>query len=186
VIGVAQVQAPWGPVRLAADEDAVVALEVLSSDDAFGARCLKRLGEWPVPATAAPDKIRRRLELAAEAVGALLAGDPRPAASVPIALHGATDWDRLVLGAVRQLAWGETIGYGQLAERIGKRGAARAVGGAIGRNPIGLLIPCHRVIAGDGTIGGYGGGWFGEREALLGIKSELLAREGNRPPRRPS
>lgn len=186
MIGVSRLPASWGPIRLAADEDAVVALEVLSSDEAFGARCLKRLGEWPVPATEATLGIRRRLELAGEAVGALLAGDPRPAAGVPIALHDATDWDRLVLGAVRQLAWGETIGYGELAERIGRRGAARAVGGAIGRNPIGLLIPCHRVIAGDGTIGGYGGGWFGEREALLAIKSDLLAREGNRPPRRPS
>jgi methylated-DNA-[protein]-cysteine S-methyltransferase len=186
VIGVALVPAAWGPIRLAADEGAVVALEVLSSDESFGASCLKRLGEWPMPATEATSAVRRRLELAAEAIVALLAGDPRPAAAIPIGLHGATDWDRLVLGAVRQLAWGETIGYGELAERIGRRGAARAVGGAIGRNPIGLLIPCHRVIAGDGTIGGYGGGWFGEREALLEIKSDLLAREGNRPPRRPS
>ncbi|MGH2465598.1 MAG: methylated-DNA--[protein]-cysteine S-methyltransferase [Candidatus Limnocylindrales bacterium] len=186
MIGVAQIPASWGPIRLAADEDAVVALEVLSSDDAFGARCLKRLGEWPRPAAEVTSPIRRRLAAAGEAVVALLAGDPRAATGVPIALDAGTDWDRLVLGAVHQLAWGETIGYGELAERIGRRGAARAVGGAIGRNPIGLLIPCHRVIAGDGTLGGYGGGWFGEREALLEIKLDLLAREGNRPPRRPS
>ena len=85
------------------------------------------------------------------------------------------------LGNVRLnggLGWGEVTSYGRLARSIGRRGAARAVGGSVGRNPIGLAIPCHRVIAGDGTIGGYGGDWFGSREALLSIKRELLAREG--------
>jgi methylated-DNA-[protein]-cysteine S-methyltransferase len=61
---------------------------------------------------------------------------------------------------------------------IGRAGAARAVGGAVGRNPIGIVIPCHRVIAGDGTLGGYGGGWWGGRQAGLELKRELLAREG--------
>jgi O-6-methylguanine DNA methyltransferase len=68
--------------------------------------------------------------------------------------------------------------YGRLAGAIGRRGAARAVGGAVGRNPIGLAIPCHRVIAGDGTIGGYGGDLFGSRDELLDIKRELLSLEG--------
>jgi len=61
---------------------------------------------------------------------------------------------------------------------IGRAGAARAVGGAVGRNPVGLVVPCHRVIAGDGTLGGYGGGWWGGRQAGLELKRELLAREG--------
>jgi methylated-DNA-[protein]-cysteine S-methyltransferase len=68
--------------------------------------------------------------------------------------------------------------YGRVARRIGRAGAARAVGGAVGRNPIGLLIPCHRVIAGDGSLGGYGGAWFGTREALLEVKRTLLELEG--------
>ena len=184
MIGVAQVPAPWGPIRIAADERAVVALDVLATDESFAAGCLKRLGAAPEPADAAPPTIRRRLAEAAAAVGALLAGDPQAGIRIAIDLPGSSAWDRLVLDGVRQLAWGETIGYGALAERIGRRGAARAVGGAVGRNPIGLLIPCHRVIAGDGSLGGYGGGWFGEREALLEIKVELLAREGVHPPRR--
>jgi methylated-DNA-[protein]-cysteine S-methyltransferase len=186
VIGIAVVPAPWGPIRLAADEDAVVALDVLSTADSFAAGCLRRLGVVPLPPNQTPATVRRRLDQAGEAIAALLAGEPAAIDEVPIALTGATDWDRLVLGGVRQLAWGEAIGYGRLAERIGRRGAARAVGGAVGRNPIGLLIPCHRVIAGDGTLGGYGGGWFGEREALLEIKAALLAREGIHPARRPS
>jgi methylated-DNA-[protein]-cysteine S-methyltransferase len=73
---------------------------------------------------------------------------------------------------------GEVTSYGRLARAIGRVGAARAVGGAVGRNPIGLAIPCHRVIAGDGSIGGYGGDWFGSREQLVEIKRELLAMEG--------
>jgi methylated-DNA-[protein]-cysteine S-methyltransferase len=68
--------------------------------------------------------------------------------------------------------------YGRVARRIGRPGAARAVGGAVGRNPIGIVIPCHRVVAGDGSIGGYGGDWWGSREALLEVKRELLRLEG--------
>jgi O-6-methylguanine DNA methyltransferase len=184
VIGIAAVEAPWGLIRLAADDEAVVALDVLSSEASFGAACLKRFGAWPRPAAETSAAVRRRLAEAVDAVAAMVGGQPAASAGIPIAIHGATHWDRLVLAGVRQLAWGETIGYGALAERIGRRGAARAVGAAVGRNPIGLLIPCHRVIAGDGTLVGYGGGWFGEREALLEIKVALLAREGCHPPRR--
>jgi methylated-DNA-[protein]-cysteine S-methyltransferase len=184
VIGLAVIPAPWGPVRLAADEDAVLAVDVLSTPASFAAACLRRLGEVPRSPDEAPVKVRRRLDQAGEAISALLTGEPAAASAVPLALPGVTAWDRLVLDGVRRIGWGEVIGYGRLAERIGRRGAARAVGGAVGRNPIGLLIPCHRVIAGDGTLGGYGGGWFGEREKLLEIKAALLASEGLHPPRR--
>ena len=74
--------------------------------------------------------------------------------------------------------WGETASYGEIARRIGAPGAARAVGGALGRNPISLIVPCHRVIAADGTIGGYGGDAWGSREAALDRKRALLRREG--------
>jgi methylated-DNA-[protein]-cysteine S-methyltransferase len=55
------------------------------------------------------------------------------------------------------------------------------VGGAVGRSPIGLLVPCHRVIAGDGSLGGYGASWMADREALLSVKRQLLALEGSAP-----
>ena len=61
---------------------------------------------------------------------------------------------------------------------IGKPGAAPGRRWCGGAKPIGLAIPCHRVIAGDGTPGGYGGGWWGGRQAGLDLKRELLAREG--------
>ncbi|MBI2777018.1 MAG: MGMT family protein [Chloroflexi bacterium] len=93
-------------------------------------------------------------------------------------------WDRAVLAAVRAIPRGETRSYADIARLVGRPGAARAVGGAVGRNPVGFLVPCHRVIAADGTLGGYGGGWWGERERLLDLKVELLQREGIVRPRR--
>ena len=93
-------------------------------------------------------------------------------------------WDRRVLDEVRQVHWGRTASYGDIAKRVGAPRAARAVGGALGRNPISLLIPCHRIIAGDGTLGGYGGtGWI-DRDRQLSRKEALLLREGVTVPRR--
>lgn len=119
------------------------------------------------------------LDRAIAAVEAFLL-DGRPAAleRLPIALAGLSGWDRAVLGAVRAIPWGAVTSYGGIATTIERRGAARAVGGAVGRNPIGLAVPCHRVIASNGTLGGYGGDWLGSRDELLTIKRELLAREG--------
>jgi O-6-methylguanine DNA methyltransferase len=115
-----------------------------------------------------------------------LAGDDRDLGLLPLDLGDRPGWDRAVLGAVRTIPRGETRSYGEIARQIGRPGSARAVGGAVGRNPVALAIPCHRVIAGDGTLGGYGGGWWGDRERLLDLKTELLAREGRHVRRRPS
>jgi methylated-DNA-[protein]-cysteine S-methyltransferase len=101
---------------------------------------------------------------------------------LPVDLAGVSDWDRAVLGGAARLRYGEVTSYGRLARMIGRPGAARAVGGALGRNPVPIVIPCHRILAGDGSIGGYGGGWTGTREEMLGIKRSLLAREGVRIP----
>lgn len=76
---------------------------------------------------------------------------------VPVALAG-TPFQRTVWAALREIPYGETESYGQLAERIGSPGAARAVGLANGRNPIGIIVPCHRVVGASGSLTGYGGG----------------------------
>ena len=86
-----------------------------------------------------------------------------------------------MLGGVRRVPWGEVTSYGRLARAIGRPGAARAAGGSVGRNPIGLADALPRVIAGDGSLGGYGGSWLGDREALLEVKRTLLALEGSDP-----
>ena len=97
---------------------------------------------------------------------------------VPIDLADRPPFDQLVLDAVREVPWGRTASYGEIARRVGAPRAARAVGGAVGRCPISLLIPCHRIIAGDGTLGGYGGDGSGGRLDALERKRELLLREG--------
>ncbi len=177
MIGISAVEAPWGPVHIAADAGGVVALEVLTSTDAFAGSIRRRLPGATVadgPSNSIGPRARRQLATAVDAVEAYLDGRPGPLAALPFALHGLTAWDRLVLDGVRAVPWGEVTSYGRLARWIGRTGAARAVGGAVGRNPIGLIVPCHRVIAGDGSIGGYGGSWLGDREALLAIKRRLL------------
>ena len=83
-----------------------------------------------------------------------------------------------MLEGVRSIPRGEVASYGEVARRIGRTGAARAVGGSVGRNPVGLFVPCHRVIAGDGSLGGYGVAAWGGREAALDVKRALLALEG--------
>ena len=170
---VAAVAAWWGPIHVAASRRAVLGLAVLSPRDPFVADVARRTGREEAGSGANPV-----LERAVAAVLAFLGGDPSMLESLPLDLADRATWDRNVLGGVRTLRWGEVTSYGRLARAIGRRGAARAVGGAVGRNPIGLAIPCHRVIAGDGTIGGYGGDWFGSRDELLAIKRELLAMEG--------
>ena len=176
--GVAVVDAPWGPVHLAAGPDAILGIAVLAPRDAFVADVERRTARTP------GSPAGTFLDTAVEALEAFLVGDPAALVALPLDLGDRGPWDRAVLGGVRDVGWGEITSYGRVARAIGRPGAARAAGGAIGRNPIGLAIPCHRVIAGDGTIGGYGGDWFGSREALLEIKRELLANEGIRLPAR--
>jgi methylated-DNA-[protein]-cysteine S-methyltransferase len=85
-------------------------------------------------------------------------------------LSAATDFQRKVWEATRLIPRGETRSYTWVAERIGKPGAVRAVGQALGRNPLPIIIPCHRVLASNGELGGYSGG--------LEMKMSLLAVEG--------
>ena len=169
----AAVAAPWGPVHVAASQQAVLGIAVLALREPFVTDVVRRTGR-----EVSADGRNVLLERAVAAVTAFLAGDPSQLEALPLDLADRGAWDRNVLGGVRRLRWGEVTSYGRLAGAIGRPGAARAVGGAVGRNPIGLAIPCHRVIAGDGTIGGYGGDLFGSREELLDIKRELLSLEG--------
>ncbi len=179
MIGIAVVRAPWGPIHLASSEDAIVGLEILTTLEAFATAVRRRTGEPAIPGDdALPPAVRRRLAATTEAVAAYLAGEPRALTDLAVDLRGLSPWDRLVLEGVRRVGWGEVTSYGRLARSIGRPGAARAAGGSVGRNPVGLVVPCHRVIAGDGSLGGYGGGWGGERETLLEIKRTLLAIEG--------
>jgi len=95
--------------------------------------------------------------------------------TVPLNARG-TPFQREVWDALRRIPRGNTCSYGQLAAAVGRPGAPRAVGQANARNPIPILIPCHRVVAADGSLGGYMGDW-GAGEGLA-IKRWLLEHEG--------
>jgi methylated-DNA-[protein]-cysteine S-methyltransferase len=171
---------PWGPLHLAATTRGIVAVESATTDDAFMSTVARRVRGSVVPErdVAVDDPRRIHLDRGEAVIADLVAGRAPRGAVPPVDLSDRPDWDRRVLGEVRAIAWGETASYGEIARRIGAPRAARAVGGALGRNPISLLVPCHRVIAADGTIGGYGGDAWGSREAALERKRTLLRREG--------
>ena len=91
------------------------------------------------------------------AIGRFFAGDLQAIADLPVAM-GGTPFQRAVWNALREIPCGETRSYGELARRIGNPAAVRAVGLANGANPVGIVIPCHRVIGANGTLTGYAGG----------------------------
>ena len=154
----------------------MTAVELLSTTEGFHAG-LERRG-IVVDAGQAGREASRLADRAARAVAAMLGGLAVSLDHLPVDILDRPGWDRLVLEAVRAIPRGHTAAYGEVAQRIGRPGAARAVGGAVGRNPVGLLIPCHRVIAGDGTLGGYGAAAWGGREAALDLKQALVEPRG--------
>ncbi|MCJ0762279.1 methylated-DNA--[protein]-cysteine S-methyltransferase [Variovorax terrae] len=91
---------------------------------------------------------------------------------LPLDLQGGTPFQQLVWQALLRIPSGATASYGELSTRIGKPAAVRAVGAAVGRNPLSVIVPCHRVLGADGSLTGYAGG--------LERKSALLQLEGAR------
>lgn len=91
------------------------------------------------------------------AIAAYFDGDIHALSSLPVAMEG-TAFQKCVWQALRAIPAGQTISYGELAIRLGKPAAVRAVGLANGANPIGVVVPCHRVIGANGSLTGYGGG----------------------------
>ena len=86
--------------------------------------------------------------------------------NVHLELEGHTHFERLVWTAARRIPYGEVRTYGWIASKIGKPGAARAVGGALGRNPFVLVVPCHRVVGADGKLAGFSAGLEWKRALL--------------------
>lgn len=110
----------------------------------------------------------RNLHGLTHAMSRYFAGELEVIDSLPVET-GGTPFQRKVWRALRQIPCGRTISYAQLAERIGRPTAVRAVGHANGANPVSIVVPCHRVIGSDGSLSGYGGGierkrWLLEHE----------------------
>lgn len=91
---------------------------------------------------------------------------------LPLDLLG-TDFQRAVWQALRRIPAGSTCGYADIARAIGRPAAVRAVGAAVGRNPLSVLVPCHRVIGSDGSLTGYAGG-IERKRALLALEAEAV------------
>ncbi|MRX44488.1 methylated-DNA--[protein]-cysteine S-methyltransferase [Agromyces kandeliae] len=93
---------------------------------------------------------------------------------LPLAPTG-DEFQHAVWGMLREIPFGETVTYGELADRLGDRNLARRVGGAVGRNPISILVPCHRVVGADGSLTGYAGGLDRKRRLLELEGAEVVA-----------
>ena len=151
---------PFGAMRVAASAAGLVALSWQDeSDDAFVAGLERRYGATPVVRDT--DRLARAEEQLTEYFGRR-----RPRFDLFVDLTALGDFQRAVLDAASGLDFGETVTYAEIARRIGRPKASRAVGNALGRNPIPIIVPCHRVVRTDGTLGGYTGGLRYKRTLL--------------------
>ena len=144
----------------------------LAFDIAASARGIASLRPGVGRVEAESPRARALAERAREELAEYLQG-LRSYFTLPVDLSRAASFQRSVLEAAAAIPFGEVRSYRWIAERIGSRSAVRAVGTALGRNPVPILVPCHRVLRSDGTLGGYA---FG-----LGLKSRLLALEHDTP-----
>ena len=164
MIAYVTVESPVGPLLLQTDGGSLTGLYMDVPE-----RPIRGISDWLEDANAGP------LPEAVRQLGEYFAGNRREF-DLPLRMHG-TEFQRRVWGALTEIPYGETWSYGELAKRIGNPKASRAVGLANGRNPVSILVPCHRVIGADGSLTGYGGG--------VQRKQWLLAHEGLHQPMRP-
>ncbi len=134
---------PIGWLELTADSESILSLSI------------ERAGHLPLEQ--APESPSSLLERAAAELAEYFAGT-RTGFDLPIRLTGGTAFQRSVWQGLAGLGFGEVISYGDLGASIGRPGSGRAIGGAVGANPVPILIGCHRVLAANGRITGYSGG----------------------------
>ncbi|WP_210584843.1 methylated-DNA--[protein]-cysteine S-methyltransferase [Streptomyces sp. GESEQ-35] len=149
------IDSPYGPLTLVADHGTLCGLYMTDQrhrppEESFGPRDGTLFADTE------------------EQLDAYFAGELKEF-TLELRLHG-TPFQRTVWDQLRKIPYGETRSYGDLADALGNPGASRAVGLANGKNPIGIIVPCHRVVGADGSLTGYGGG--------LQRKQRLLDFEG--------
>jgi methylated-DNA-[protein]-cysteine S-methyltransferase len=161
------IPSPVGELLIAADESGLTTIRFEQSrhgrEDAAA---------W-TPAAEATGAAARVLRAAREQLDAYFAGEITTF-DLPLGPSGTTFQQR-VWSRLREIPFGETISYAELAHRVGDPRAVRAVGGANGRNPLPIVVPCHRVIGADGSLTGFGGGidrkrWLLEHEGALELQ----------------
>ncbi|WP_222563917.1 methylated-DNA--[protein]-cysteine S-methyltransferase [Novilysobacter antarcticus] len=153
------IDSPVGPLLLAADSEGLRLIEFSQPRHP-----VQRSAEWREGADPVLDAARTQLE-------EYFAGH-RTCFDLPLSTQG-TPFQRDIWSALAEIRYGETVSYGELASRAGHAGAVRAAGAAVGRNPLPIVVPCHRVLGADGSMTGFSGG--------LPIKRQLLGLEGALP-----
>ncbi len=156
---------PVGVLGLAAGKKGLRHVTFVHGEDEFIELLLAEHGDVPVLHSAALDDVRR-------ALGRYFAGR-RLEFDLKVDLSGLPHFHRRVLDATARIPAGQVATYTQVASRAGSPRASRAAGNALHNNPVAIIVPCHRVLRTDGSLGGYGGG--------LPIKEWLLQHEGARP-----
>jgi len=151
----------WGP-------NGIVGVQLPETNpSATLARLLRKLG-----GSASHGPPTAPVQQAIDDIVALLAGEPRDLRAVRLDMDQLPAFFREVYAVVRQILPGQTLSYGEVAARCGDRGAARAVGQAMARNPFPIIVPCHRVLAAHGKSGGF------SANGGVHTKMRLLAIEG--------
>jgi len=133
---------PLGRIELMADDTALTSLTI---------EC-----DGALPHDDLPERTSPLLESARAQLDEYFEGR-RTSFDIPVRLQG-TAFQRAVWAELQRLGWGEATSYGALAAAVGRPGSARAIGGAVGANPMPIIVGCHRVLASDGRITGYSGG----------------------------
>jgi methylated-DNA-[protein]-cysteine S-methyltransferase len=157
-----------GPLWVAVSELGLVAVEFDGKEADFAAHLRRRTGKMTVRSAEKTREARREIESYLEGRTSTFA--------IPVDLSTVTPFQRQVLEEARRVPRGQVATYGQIARRIGRPHAARAIGQALGSNPVPIVVPCHRVLASDGTLGGYSG------RGGIRTKRRLLQLEGAFPP----
>jgi len=163
VLHYARVKTPLGPMFAAVSVRGVCRIELTgTSEAAFVEEVRKQTGVRPLHDPAKLRQVEKELQEYCEG--------KRRSFSIRADLSHTTPFQSRVLAATAKIPFGRVMSYGDLAALIGRSKAARAVGGALGSNPVPLVVPCHRVIGSNGSLTGFGGG--------LGMKKALLKVEG--------
>jgi len=152
-----RVASPIGTILFVTDGEALCALEFLDYEPRLHRSLRQQSGSYelvPIPDAGEPGR----------RINAYFEGDMAALDRLPVRT-GGTEFQRLIWAELRRIPPGTTTTYGQLAARIGKPKASRAVGLANGANPVAIVVPCHRVVGADASLTGYGGGL--ERKAWL-------------------
>lgn len=143
-----------------------------SGEDAVRNRILRRFPD--AAETKPPEKMQRAID----EITALLNGESRDLRDIDVDLGDAPDFNRRVYDVARSIDPGETLTYGEIAERLGDRNLARDVAQALGQNPVPIIVPCHRVMAAGGKTGGFSApGGVRTKLKLLSIEGAKLAQE---------